>query len=128
MNFDPIEITINAALTSSTGIPLPAGVVVKGKPEDQLINHNNTLYRSVIQFWFNQECYDGGKAPITIEGIHPVFDTGTDGDPLYVTGALELQSELAITDPADIDTAQKCKDLIIAELATLLSLTAEDFS
>lgn len=130
MNFTDLTITINAPLIATTGINLAAGVIAKASPDFQVKSFDDTFYKVILQYWYNQECFDNAKAPIGIEGIHEVYDTSEEHEtlPLYITGAFEDEIKIDITSETDIDTEAKRKDLIIAKIAERLGLQTTDFS
>ena len=129
MNFEKVEITINSPLTSSAGIPLPAGIVGKVNVENQVISLNKDVYHAYIYFWANEQCYVDGKTKISIDGLHETIGLQPDDDAEVLgVASNELYLELPITGEDDIDTLQKCKDLIIAKLAESLGLQTTDFS
>lgn len=128
MNFNELIITANTPLETIEGVPLASGVYFKIKPELQWLTLGNERYNAIFYAWRDEACCNDGKSTLSLAPWHDLIDISTDENPIYKSFGYEIELQITITDETDVDTDEKVKALIIAEMATALSLTVDDFS
>jgi hypothetical protein len=128
MNFNELIITANTPLETIEGVPLASGVYFKIKPELQWLTLGNERYNAIFHAWTDEACCTANKSVLSLAPWHDLLDISTDENPMYKSFGYEIELQIAITDETDVDTDEKVKALIIAELATALSKQPTDFS
>lgn len=115
MELEKIEIVLTDVATTTSGINIPAGLLIVIEENKQAFSTENN-YHIFPDFYYNTECRDNGKSTLRVEGLHEVVNLDEYG----ISAENEVQLKIPTTGEADVDTLAKKKALIIAELASKL--------